>query len=128
MDEPKLDQMLRAASNHAPEYLYYLLGSQLLGGNFQVQSAGDVAERGKSFFQKWREEFRKLICSKGGVYEQFVKGTITAKDLPKLVAVAILAGSATIGGVVISELIAVYLSVLVVQAGIAAFCDGYNEG
>ena len=127
MKDAELDRVLEQASKYEPEYLYYLLGSQLLGAGFQAQSAGEAAEVGKDFLTRWREEFRKLVCKKGGVYDQFVRGVVTRNDVPKLVAIAILTGAPKLGGIVISELMAAYLGLLVVQSGIAAYCAGYKE-
>lgn len=127
MDDAKLDSMIQDASKYDSGYLYYLLGSKLLEGKAQVQSAGDEADAGKQFFAKWNEELRKIICKKGGVYEQFVQGMITKKDIPKFVAIAILTGTPAVGGVLVPELIAVYLALLVVQAGIGAYCSGFTE-
>ena len=127
MNDADLDRMMQDASKHDTEFLYYLLGSQVIGKEFQPQNAGDAAEAGKGFFKRWHEEFQQVICKKGGVYEQFVKGMVTKKDLPKFVAIAILTGNPSIGGVLVTELIAIYLGLLVFQTGIAAYCAGYKE-
>ncbi len=127
MNESQIEQLVQSSSAQPPEYLYYLLGGQVLGEQFQAQSAGDVADIGKTFFQKWKDEIRKAVCGKDGVYEQFVKGVVTKKDVPKLVAIAILTGSPVVGGVVVTQVAAVYLALLVVQTGIGAYCAGYKD-
>ena len=127
MDAAALDSMIQSASKYDSGYLYYLLGSQLQQDKIVPQSAGDEAELGKSFFEKWKVEFRKIICKKEGVYEQFIQGMVTKKDLPKLVAIAILTGTPVVGGILIPQVAAVYLALLVVQAGIGAYCAGFKE-
>ncbi len=125
-DPKELDKLIEESSSYDQDYLYFLLGS-VTGRKFQPQSDKEAQDVGKGFFEKFKEQFRVTICSKGGPYEQFVKGMVTKKDLPKFIAIAILGGASALGGVLITNLIAVYLALLVVQTGLATYCDGFDK-
>lgn len=124
--DKELNEALERASKHDAGYLFYLLGSSVEPG-FQTQGAGRVQEAGKSFFERFSSELRRAVCSKDGPYEQFIKGIATKKDLPKLVAIAILSGASTLGGVAVTTVIAAYLALLIVQSGLVAYCAGGQD-
>jgi hypothetical protein len=122
----ELDEALERASKYDTKYIFYLLGSSVEPG-FQTQGAGRAQEAGEGFFERFSSEFRRVVCGKGGPYEQFVKGLVTKKDLPKLVAIAILSGVSTLGGVAITTVIAAYLALLILQSGLATYCTGGQD-
>jgi hypothetical protein len=121
--EKQLDEALERASEYDAGYLFYLLGSSVEPG-FQTQGAGRAQERGKSFFDRFSSELRRAVCGKDGPYQQLIKGIATKKDVPKIVAIAILTGAPTLGGIAVTTVIAAYLALLIVQSGLAAYCAG----
>jgi hypothetical protein len=127
MKEIEIIHTIESASKYDPEYLYFLLGNKIVDGKILPQSAGDLAVAGKIFFAKWKIEFQRIICKKDGVANQFEKGMIAKKDVPKLAAIAILTGTPVVGGVILGEVIAAYLALLIVQAGLRAYCSGFDE-
>jgi len=127
-DIQDVDELIANVSHHDDEFLYYLLGSATTGELVQPQSAGQASATGKQFFEKFKKQLKKVICSKDGPYEQFVKGMAKEKDLPKLVVIAILAGAPAISGIVVTNIIAVYVAMLLVRSGLAAYCEGYTDG
>jgi hypothetical protein len=124
--DKELDEALERVSKYDAGYLFYLLGSSV-EPEFQTQGAGRVQGAGKSFFERFRSELRRAVCGKNGPYEQLIKGIATKKDLPKLVAIAILSGVPTLGGVAVTTVIAAYLALLIIQSGLAAYCAGGQD-
>jgi hypothetical protein len=122
VDEEKLQKTIASASKHDEAYLFYLLGSAVTP-NYQTQSAGQVQVAGKSFFEKLRSELRKEVCGKNGPYQALSKGLVAKKDLPKLVAIAILTGVPTLGGITVTYGVAAYLALLILKAGLGAYCS-----
>lgn len=116
-----VDAAIERASKYDNEYIFYLLGSSI-DPSYQTQAAGKAREAGKNFFDRFKSELHLTVCGKDGPYEQFIKGIATKRDLPKLVAVAILSGAPTLGGVAVTTIIGAYLALLIVQSGIAAYC------
>src|SRR5882724_6864636 len=114
MSNDNLDQVLKSAAQHPPEYLYYLLGGEISGSAANPQSAGDLAEKGRQFFAQWHAEFQKVICGRGGIYDQFVKGMVSKKDLPKAMAVAIMTGAGAVGGRALTDVGGAYLALILV--------------
>ena len=98
MENADLDAVLADASQHDSEYLYYLLGTNV-ESSFSPQSGKHAKEAGQSFYERFQGQLRNSVCKKGGPYEQLIKGVAQKKDLPKLVALAILSGGSTLGGV-----------------------------
>lgn len=123
MKNAELDAVIAEGSKHDDEYLFYLLGSNVVTG-FQPQSGKQTKQAGKNFFERFQDELRKSVCKKDGPYEQLIKGLAQKKDLPKLVALAILSGMPTLGGVAVTTVIAAYLGLLIVNGGLAAYCGG----
>jgi hypothetical protein len=124
IDEAKLDKAISDASKHDDEYLYYLLGSFVVGPGYQTQSAGKVQESGKSFFEKFKSSMRAEVCGPNGPYKALEKGLLAKKDLPKWVAIAILTGVPTLGGITVTYAIAAYTALLITKAGLGAYCAG----
>jgi hypothetical protein len=123
IDEEKLAETIASAGRHDEAYLFYLVGS-LVTPDYQTQSAGKIQDAGKSFFDKFRSELRKEICGRTGPYQALSKGLVAKKDLPKLVAIAILTGVPTLGGITVTYGIAAYLALIIVKAGVGAYCGG----
>lgn len=127
MNNPELDVAIAEASKHDNSYLFYLLGSNVALG-VQTQSGKQAQKAGKDFFERFQNELRKSVCKKDGPYEQLIKGLAQTKDLPKLVALAILSGVPTLGGVAVTTVIAAYVGLIIVNSGLAAYCEGDNTG
>jgi hypothetical protein len=123
IDEEKLEKTIARASGYEEAYLFYLVGS-LVTPDYQTQSAGKVQDVGKSFFERFGSELRREICGKSGPYQALSKGLVAEKDLPKLAAIAILTGIPTLGGMTVTYGIAAYLSLIIVKAGLGAYCAG----
>jgi hypothetical protein len=123
MDNAELDAVLAEASKHDADYLYYLLGTNVESG-FSPQSGKRAKEAGRTFFERFQNELRHSVCKKDGPYEQLIKGLASKKDLPKLVALAILSGASTLGGVAVTTVMAAYMALLIINSGLAAYCDG----
>jgi len=127
MNNAELDVAIAEASKHDNDYLFYLLGSNVVPG-VQPQSGRQAQKAGKDFFERFQDELRKSVCKKDGPYEQLIKGLAQKKDLPKLVALAILSGAPALGGVAVTTVLAAYIGLLIVNSGLAAYCEGGNKG
>jgi hypothetical protein len=121
IDGRDIEQSIESASTYDREYLFYLLGS-IGAGVTQPQGAGKATEWGKDFVARFREQLKKSICSKGGPYDSFLKGLAAEKDIPKLIAISILGGVPEIAAMTAAKMIAVYIALIVVKSGIAAYC------
>ena len=127
INEQELQTLIDTANQHDEDYLYYLLGSSVTPG-FQTQAAGKVQKAGKNFFDNFKTEIRGIICGKNGPYESLKGGIVTKKDVPKLVAIAIMTGVPTLGAVTVTYAIATYLALLIVNAGLGAYCHDEKRG
>ncbi len=123
IDEESLDEAIARVSGSDPDQIFQLLGIQVQDG-FQPQSGKRGKEAGKSFFERFQAELRRAVCKKDGPCDQLTKGLVEKKDLPKLVAIAVLTGVPTLGGVTVTTIVAAYLGLLIVHSGLAAYCAG----
>jgi hypothetical protein len=122
VNESELDAAISDASSYDTDYLYYLVGSSIAGPGYVPQSAGEAAAAGKSFLERFKTELQGVVCGKGGPYEMLVKGIATEKNLPTKIAVAVMTGVPVLGGVAVTYVLAAYIGLILVRAGLGAYC------
>ena len=81
---------------------------------------------GKRLLVKFGVKFKDTICGADGPYEQFTNGLIGQAALPATIAAKIL----TVGfsAATFWYPLAVYVSVLLVKAGLKTYCEAKNVG
>jgi hypothetical protein len=122
VDHSELDAAISDASGYDTDYLYYLVGSSISGPGYVPQSAGEAAQAGKSFLERFQTELQGVVCGKDGPYEMLVQGIVTQKNLPAKIAVAVMTGVPVLGGVAVTYLLAAYIALVLVRAGLGAYC------
>ena len=122
IDDQDMDKRLHSAFKYEPEYLFYLLGS-IGSGSTQPQSAGEATQLGKDFFARFQKQLKKAICSKGGPYDNFLRGLTAQKDLPKLMVLSILGSSPEIAAMAAAKMISIYLALIILKSGVGAYCE-----
>jgi hypothetical protein len=98
-------------------------------GHPTVTPLGNIAIRhewtvkpGKKLLIEFGAQFHDIICEKNGLYERFRSGLLSQANLPITVATAILTGISAISAVTLWYPLAVYIALLIIEAGLGVYC------
>ena len=98
-------------------------------GKATPQSGHVLVKQGKAFFRLFLKKLRGLICEKGGLRDQIAKiaSTQTQKDLVPVITAWILARGPAGLGTDLTQVVAIYLAILLSRVTLEVCCHGYRR-
>lgn len=118
------DDLIRNISGFSDEHLYALIGGSVHSEIVVPQSGHALVEQGKAFFKTFTAKLKDAVCESGGLRDQAGKVAKSQKEIAPIIVAWLMAQSNL--GANITQVVAIYLSVLLSRVTLDAFCDGHR--